>query len=58
MRARLRVCTWIGMIRTRARWAFTSFAVASRGVDFATFAATMVALCAGLSGLRAYYDTR
>ena len=46
------------MIRTRARWAFTSFAVASRGVDFATFAAMMVALCAGLSGLRAYYDTR
>ena len=58
MRARLRVCTCIGMIRTRARWAFTSFAVASRGAGFATFAAMMAALCAGLSGLRAYNDTR
>ena len=58
MRVRLRVCICIGMIRTRARWAFTSFAIANRGVDFATFAAMMVALCVGLSGLRAYYDTR
>ena len=57
MRARLRVCTCIGMVRTRARWAITSFAVANRGVDFATFAAMMVALCAGLSGLSAYNDT-
>ena len=49
------------MIRTRARWAFTSFAIASRGVDFATFAtfaAMMVALCASLSSFSAYYDTR
>ena len=61
MRARLRVCTCIGMVRTRARWAITSFAIASRGVDFATFAtfaAMMVALCAGLSSFSAYYDTR
>ena len=48
------------MIRTRARCAITSFAIASRGVDFATFAtfaAMMVALCVGLSSFTAYYGT-